>query len=164
MTSATKQSGKDATSFSVLSDREIRMERVFNVPPAKLFKAYTDPKQVPRWWGPRDSTTTVDRMEVQVGGKWRYLNSGEGEEEVAFRGEYREIVPNKRIVSTFEFEPQAGHISVDTATFEDLGSRTRLTVVTTFTGKADRDGMLGSGMEKGARETWERLAELVEGR
>ncbi|MCA1819233.1 MAG: SRPBCC domain-containing protein, partial [Halobacteriales archaeon] len=107
--------------------------------------------------------TKVDKMEVRAGGTWRYLSRGQDSVDHAFRGEYREVVPNQRIVSTFEFEPQAGHISTDTATFEDLGGKTRLRSVTSFASKADRDGMLGSGMETGAKETWERLAELVEG-
>src|ERR1051326_517179 len=119
-TSTTRQSAKDATAFTTSGEREVRMERVFNAPPARLFEAYTDPRQVPLWWGPRGSTTEVDRMDVEVGGRWRYLNRGRDGVESGFRGEYREIVPGQRIVSTFEFEPQAGHVSVDTATFEDV--------------------------------------------
>lgn len=150
------------TSFTVVSDREIRMERVFDAPPSVVFKAYTDPKRIPHWWGPRDQKTRVDAMEVRPGGKWRFVHTDGDGQEAAFRGEYRDVVPNRRLVSSFEFEPRPGHVSTDTATFADEGGKTRLTVVTAFASKADRDWMLGSGMEQGARETWERLAELVE--
>jgi uncharacterized protein YndB with AHSA1/START domain len=157
--SAARTSG---TSFTIVSEKELRMERLFDAPVARLFKAYTDPRQIPQWWGPREQKTRVDVMEVRPGGKWRFVHTGADGSESAFRGIYREVVPNKRIVSTFEFEPWAGRISEDTATFTDEGGRTRLVATTRFADQADRDGMLDTGMEQGARETWDRLAELVE--
>ncbi len=152
----------DPTSFVVLSDHETRMERVFNAPVAVVFKAYTDAKQIPHWWGPRDQATRVETMEVRQGGRWRFVHTATDGTHNAFRGIYREIAPNKRIVNTFEFEPQAGHISEDTATFADQNGKTLVTVTTRFANQADRDGMLDSGMEQGSRESWDRLAELVE--
>jgi uncharacterized protein YndB with AHSA1/START domain len=161
-TSSKMQHRRRGADFAVVSDREVRMERVFDAPTAVVFKAYTDPKRIPQWWGPRDQSTRVDTMDVRPGGKWRFVHtSGDGKES-AFRGEYREVAPNRHLVHTFEFEPWAGHISIDDALFIDEGGKTRLVVTSTFTGKADRDAMLDSGMEQGARETWDRLAELVE--
>jgi uncharacterized protein YndB with AHSA1/START domain len=149
------------TRYTLRGDREIVMTRVFDAPRERLFQAYTDPKVIPRWWGPARYTTAVDRMDLRPGGTWRYVHRGADGSEYAFRGEYREIVPPERLVSTFEFEGLPGHVSVDTASFEDLGGKTRLTAVSLFDSVEDRDGMANSGAEQGAIETWERLARLL---
>jgi len=142
-------------------DREIVLTREFDAPRELVFKAMTDPKHVPNWWGPRKYTTIVDKLEVRPGGKWRFINRGP-EGETAFRGEYRKIVPNERIVWTFEWEGLPGHVSVETAVLEEKGNgRTRLTATSVFANKEDRDGMLQSGMETGARESYERLDEIL---
>lgn len=145
-----------------LSDREVQITRDLDAPRDLVFKTMMDPKLIPQWWGPRRYTTAVDKMDVRVGGKWRFVNRAADGGEHWFNGEYREIVPPERVVQTFEFEPVPGHIAVETATFEDIGGgRTRLTARSVFANKEDRDGMLGSGMESGARETYERFAELL---
>ena len=150
------------TTFSTPSDREIAMTRVFDAPPGLVFAAYTDPALIAQWWGPRKYTMTVDQMDVRPGGAWRYIHRGPEGEEYAFRGEYREIASPRLLVSTFEFEGMPGHIAVDTAVFEPVdGNRTRLTVTSRFASVEDRDGMLSSGMESGATESWDRLAELL---
>jgi uncharacterized protein YndB with AHSA1/START domain len=144
------------------SDLEIQMTRVFDAPRELVFKAITDPAAIPQWWGPRYLTTVVDRMDVRVGGAWRYVQTAPDGTVHAFNGVYKEIVPPERIAYTFEYEPMPGHICVDTATLEDLGGKTRVTVTTRFDSVEDRDGMLNSGMEGGASESWDRLAELLE--
>jgi len=145
-----------------LSDVEFELTRVFDAPRELLFKTMIDPNLIPRWWGPRRYSTVVDKMDVRVGGKWRYANRASDGQEFWFNGEYREITPPERIVQTFEFEPMAGHISVDTATFEDLGDgRTLFRSRSLFQSKEDLDGMLSSGMESGAKETYDRLAEIL---
>ena len=152
-----------ATEF-VLDKRKRRlvMSRVFAAPRDRLWRVYTDPKLVPQWWGPRYLKTTVERMEVRRGGRWRYVQQDPDGNVFAFRGEYREVVPPERLVSTFELEGAPGNIMVDTATFEDLGGRTRLTVTSIFEGSDEAlEEMIKSGMESGARETWDRLAELL---
>ncbi|MDQ3696302.1 MAG: SRPBCC family protein [Chloroflexota bacterium] len=154
-------SDSNPTTFTRLSDREGSMSRVFDAPRELVFSAYTDPAHIPHWWGPRDVKTTVDTMDVKPGGAWRYVHRGADGAEYGFRGEYREVVPPERLVSTFEFEPMPGHIVVDTAIFEDLDGKTRLTVTSLFQSAADFDGMLESGMESGATESWDRLAELL---
>jgi uncharacterized protein YndB with AHSA1/START domain len=151
-----------ATTFTQPSDREIVMSRVFDAPRELVFAAYTDPQHIPHWWGPRNMTTIVDRMDVRPSGVWRYIHKGPDGEEYGFNGEYREVVPPERLVSTFEFEGMPGHIVVDTAVFEEQDGKTKVTVTSHFRSREDRDGMLESGMESGATESWDRLAELLE--
>jgi len=151
-----------ATTFTLSSDREIIMTRIFDAPRQLVFKAHTDPVLIAQWWGPRRFTTIVDRIDVRPGGAWRFINRTADGEEYGFRGEFREIVPPERIVWTFEFEGMPGHVSVETATFEERDGKTRLTARAVYETVEDRDGMLSSGMEEGARETWDRLAELLE--
>jgi uncharacterized protein YndB with AHSA1/START domain len=148
------------TKVALPSDREILITREFDAPRALVFKTMLDPNLIPRWWGPRRYTTVVDKMDVRPGGGYRFIHRGP-DGETAFRGEYREIVPNEKIVQTFEWEPMAGHISVDTATFEERDGRTLLTVRSVFSSREDRDGMVQSGMESGLRETHDRFAELL---
>ncbi len=150
-----------ASTLSTPSDLEIVMTRVFDAPRALVFEAYTDPRHVPHWWGLRGNTTIVDKMDVRPGGQWRYIQRAPDGTEYAFNGEYREVAPPERLVSTFEFEGMPGHIAVDAAQFDERDGKTTLTVTSTFTTKEERDGMLQSGMEGGANETWDRLAELL---
>ena len=127
-----------------------------------VFKAYTDPALIPKWWGPSGFPTTVDKMEVRPGGVWRFVQRGQDGKEYAFNGVYREIVPPERLVQTFEFEGMPGHVLLQTATFEDHGGKTKLTITALFQSVEDRDVMLKTGMEQGATETLDRLAELLE--
>jgi uncharacterized protein YndB with AHSA1/START domain len=142
-------------------DRVIHIEREFDAPRDLVFATYTDPELIPEWWGPRGTTTVVDRMEVKAGGSWRFVAQMSDGSETAFRGTYREVTPPERIVQTFEWEGMPGHVSVETATFEDLGDRTRVTTDSIFHTTEERDGMLDSGMEKGMNETFQRLDELL---
>ena len=156
------QKSSSASTLTLPSDREIVMERVFNAPREIVFKAYTDPNLIPRWWGPRKYTTTVDRMDVRVGGAWRFVQRDAAGNEYAFNGEYREIAPPGRLSYTFEFEGMPGHVLIETLTFAEQGGKTKLTVTGSFQSAEDRDGMLHSGMEEGANESYARLAELLE--
>jgi uncharacterized protein YndB with AHSA1/START domain len=150
-----------AATMTLPSEREIVMERSFNAPRELVFKAYTDPDLIPRWWGPRRYTTTVDKMDVQVGGVWRFVQHDAAGNVYAFNGVYREIVPPERLSYTFEFEGLPGHIMVETVTFEEHAGQTKVSVTGYFESTEDRDGMLTSGMEAGANESNERLAELL---
>jgi uncharacterized protein YndB with AHSA1/START domain len=145
------------------TDREIHIERVFDAPRDRVFAVYTDPALIPEWWGPRGTTAIVDRMDVRPGGSWRFVMRDEDGSETAFRGTYREISPPERIVQTFEWEGMPGHVSVETATFEDLGDRTKVTTTSLFHTPEERDGMLQSGMERGLNETYSRLDEVLAG-
>lgn len=139
------------------------MERVFDAPRELVWKIITDPKMLPKWWGPTRFETVVDKMDFQVGGKWRFVHKGGGQE-YAFHGTYKEIVPMQKITDTFNFEPIGlGHEMTETMILEELpDGKTKATQTSVFQNIQDLEGMVGSGMESGAVETWERLAELVE--
>ncbi len=143
------------------SDTEILQTRTFDAQRDLVWKAISDPALIPMWWGPRKYTTVVDKMDFHPGGKWRFVQHDADGNEFAFRGEYREIVAPERVVDTFEFEPMAGHISVEHMTLTEKNGQTTLTTLSKFDSKADRDGMLQSGMEDGANETMDRLEELL---
>ena len=160
MTSDQQQQAPTAT-ITKPTDREFRIQRVFDAPRDRVFAVYTDPKLIPEWWGPRDTTTVVDEMDVRTGGRWRFVMRNADGSESGFRGAYREVTPPERIVQTFEWEPMAGHVSVETATFEDLGDRTKVVTTSIFHTTEERDGMLESGMEGGMNEMHARLDELL---
>ena len=143
------------------TDREIVLTRVFDAPRRLVFEALTRPEHVARWWGWRTSRMLVCEMDLRPGGAWRFVQRGPDGKEFAFRGVYREIVPPERIVNTFEFEGLPGHVSVETLTLVERDGKTTLTSTSRFDSVEDRDGMLRSGMEKGAAETYDRLAEYV---
>jgi uncharacterized protein YndB with AHSA1/START domain len=142
------------------SDREIRVERIFNAPRERVWRAYTDPELVAQWWG-RGNKLVIERMEVERGGHWRYVEHGP-EDVHGFEGRYREVSPPERIVQTFEWDGMPGYVAVDTATFEDLGDgRTRVVSTSLFHTTEERDGMLNSGMEQGLDESYAALDELL---
>jgi uncharacterized protein YndB with AHSA1/START domain len=142
--------------------RAVTMSRVFDAPRALVWKVYTDPALVPQWWGLRNTTTIVDKMEVKAGGAWRYIQKDAEGNEYAFNGVYKEVHAPERLAYTFEFEPMAGHICTDTLTFaEQPDGKTLVTARTTFDTLEDLEGMVQSGMEGGAVETWDRLEELL---
>jgi uncharacterized protein YndB with AHSA1/START domain len=153
--------GKSDLKITVVSDTELLLTREFDAPRELVFKAMTDPALLSRWWGPRKYRTVVDTMDARPGGKWRMRNIAADGGEHAFRGEFREFVPSERVVWTFEYEPLPGHISVETMTLTERDGRTLLTVRNQFASKEDLDAMVNSGMESGARESYERLAELL---
>jgi len=143
------------------TDREIHTERIFDAPRERVFSVFTDAELIPEWYGPHDTTTIVDQMDVKAGGSWRFVIRNSDGSETGFRGTYREVTPPERVVQTFEWEGMPGHVSVETATFEDLGERTKVTTTSIFHTTEERDGMLGSGMEGGMNETYARLDELL---
>jgi uncharacterized protein YndB with AHSA1/START domain len=155
------QTAPAAATVTTPADREIHIERIFDAPRDRVFATMTDPELIPEWWGPRDTTTVVDHMDVRSGGSWRFVMRAPDGSETGFKGSYREVTPPERIVQTFEWEGMPGHVSVETAVFEDLGDRTKLTTTSLFHTQEERDGMLASGMEGGLNETYERLDEVL---
>jgi uncharacterized protein YndB with AHSA1/START domain len=145
----------------IVSDTEITMQRTFKAPRELVYRAVTDPVLIPQWWGLRNSTTVVDKLDARVGGEWRFIQKGENGEEYAFRGTFLELDPPSKVVQTFEFEPMAGHISTDSMTLTEIDGGTLVRIDSTFASKEDRDGLLQSGMEGGANETYDRLEELL---
>lgn len=152
---------RSALKVALPSDREIQLTREFDAPRELVFKAFSGPEHLSKWWGPRGTTLPVAEMDFRPGGRWRFVSSDTEGNQAAFRGEIREIVPPERIVQTFEWEGLPGHVSVETLNLEDLGGRTRITITSRFDSVEDRDGMLQSGMEKGAAESYDRLAEYL---
>ena len=112
--------------------------------------------------GPEEVRVRQLRDRLHPGGTWRIVHRGPEGEIPAFRGEFREIVRPERIVWTFEWEGMPGHVSVDTLTLEEQDRKTTLTSTSVFDSVEDRDGMLQSGMEEGAAESWDRLEEYLE--
>lgn len=142
--------------------QDIIMTRVFDAPRDVVFKAFTDPELIPKWWGPRRYETFVDRAEVRPGGLWRYVSRDTDGTEYGFKGVFHDIVAPDRIVQTFEFEGMPGHVSLETATFEEVDGRTKYVGVSVFQSVENRDGMAQSGMEEGASEGMDRLAEVLQ--
>lgn len=141
--------------------QEILITRVFDAPRDLVFKTATDPKLIPRWWGPKRYTTIVEGMDLRPGGVWRFIQRDKEGNQFAFSGVYHALVPPGRLVYTFEFEGMPGHVLLETVTFEEEDGRTKMTVKDVFQSVEDRDGMLKSGMEEGAAETMDRFAELL---
>lgn len=141
--------------------QEIVMMRTFAAPRAKVFSAYVDPQAIPKWWGPRFLTTVVDKLEPRHGGLWRYIQRDASGNEYAFRGVFHESRAPERLVRTFEFEMMPEHVLLETVDFEEAGSTTKVTARSVFQTLAARDGMLQTGAESGAAETWDRLEELL---
>ena len=144
------------------SDREIASTRIFDAPRELVFEAHSSCEHMSNWWGPRRYEVSSCEMDFRPGGNWRIVHKGSEGEIPAFRGEFREIVRPERIVWTFEWEGMPGHVSVQTATFEEQDGKTVLTATVVFDSVEDRDGMLQSGMEEGAAETYDRLDEYLE--
>ena len=142
------------------SDREIHIERIFNAPRERVWKAMTDPKLVAQWWG-RGNTVVIERMEVERGGHWRFVEHSDSGTH-GFEGRYREVTPPERVVQTFEWDGMPGHTVLETVTLEDLGDgRTKVVNVSLFFTTEERDGMLQSGMESGVNESYEALDRLL---
>lgn len=144
----------------LVSNREMNFTRTFDAPRDLVWKVMTDPKLIPLWWGPASNEVRVDKMDVRVGGEWRYVvTTPDGE--IGFRGEYREISAPERVVQTFEFEPMAGHISVETLVLEAQGNKTIMHGGSVYPTAEDAEAVVTSGMEDGMRETYDRLEALL---
>jgi uncharacterized protein YndB with AHSA1/START domain len=143
--------------------QDITITYEFNAPAARVFKAMTDAKMIGQWWGPRVYTTEVDKLEPRAGGQWRFINRAADGGEHGFHGVFHLVDAPKRIVQTFEYEGAPGHVSLESMTLEEADGKTLVTAHSVFQSEADRAGMMqGDGMESGARETYERLEELLQ--
>jgi uncharacterized protein YndB with AHSA1/START domain len=140
---------------------QIVMTREFDAPRDLVFHAYTDPELIARWLGPRDLTMTIDHYDVRDGGRWRYVSTDAQGNDYGFHGVFHGTPSPDGIVQTFEFEGVPGHVSLDTVTLEERDGRTLVRSVTSFQSVEDRDGMVAAGMERGVRDSDERLAELL---
>lgn len=137
--------------------------REFDAPLKDVYRAYTDPALVVQWLGPRDLVMDLHEYDVRAGGAWSYTHTDRSGTPYGFSGVFHSVKPLERIVQTFEFDGYPGHVSLESATFTDLGGRTRVEIHSVYQLQEDRDGMLASGMEGGMAEGFERLDELLEG-
>jgi len=128
------------------SDREILITRTFDAPPELVFKAWTTPELVKQWWAGSRGTVSSAEIDLRVDGEWRYVLMGKDGLQTAFHGEYREIVPDERIVSTERNEVARGE-SVSTVVFTKVDGRTRLTLLMELASSEARDAALNSGIE-----------------
>lgn len=144
------------------SDREIVTTRVFDAPRDLVFEAHTSCEHLSHWWGPRKYEVSSCEIDFRPGGAWRIVLRGPDGNEVTFFGEYLEIVRPERIVWTFGFEDMPGPPGPETYVFEEHDGKTTLTSSAVFGSVEERDAALGSGMEAGAAETYDRLDEYLE--
>jgi uncharacterized protein YndB with AHSA1/START domain len=140
---------------------ELVITHKFDAPRDLVYKIYTDPNLIPEWWGPRNLTTKIDKMELRPGGIWRYIQHDMQNNEFAFHGVFHSLDANKQIISTFEWEGMPGHVILVTTNFEDEGMWTIVTQRNVFQSVEDRDGMMQQGMEQGTIEGDERFNELL---
>jgi len=148
------------------TDEQILITREFDAPKHLVYKAWTTPELVKRWWHANRGEATIAEIDLRVGGKWRYVMIADGGQEVGFHGEYREIVPNERIVSTEVYEgmpqgdgPEQG--TLNTATFTEENGRTMLTLLIQAPSKEIRDAIIDSGMEAGLQDALDLLEQVA---
>ena len=145
------------------SDLEIAMTRAFDAPRRLVFEAMTKPEHVSRWWGPHGTSIVSCEMDLRPGGSWRFVLRGPDGQDHPFKGVYREVVPPERVVSTFVYDVEGirDHEAVETMTLDERDGKTLFQVTIRHKTKEARDGQLHSGMEGGAAQSYDRLAELL---
>ena len=146
------------------TDEQILITREFAAPRHLVYRAWTTPELVKRWWSARRGEMTIAEIDLRVGGRWRYVMVASGGFEVAFHGEYREIVPSERIVSTEIYEgiPNAeAEAALNTLTLTEVDGRTTLSVLVEHRNKEGRDAHINSGMEDGLQDAMDLLEEVA---
>lgn len=149
------------------TNEQILITREFDAPRHLVYKAYTTPELVKRWWNAKRGEVTIAEIDLRVGGEWRYVMIADDGSEVGFHGEYQEIVPNERLVSTEVYEGLPEGVSeeegttVNTATFAEAGGRTTLTILVQAANQISRDAIIESGMEAGLQDALDLLEEVA---
>ena len=149
------------------TDEQILITREFDAPKHLVYKAFTTPELVKRWWHAKRGEMTVCEIDLRVGGKWRYAMVTDDGFEVGFHGEYREVVPNERVVSTEIYEGLPDDVSdeegatVNTATFAEEDGRTTLTILVQASNGTSRDAIIESGMEDGLQDALDLLEQVA---
>ena len=145
------------------TDEQILVTREFDAPKHLVYKAWTTPELVKRWWHAKRGEMTVAEIDLRVGGKWRYVMVADNGFEVGFHGEYLEVVPNELIVSTEVYEGLPEGVSdeeggtLNTATFAEANGRTKVTLLVQAASKVSRDAIIDSGMEDGLQDALDLL-------
>jgi uncharacterized protein YndB with AHSA1/START domain len=144
--------GSEKAEVTLPTDERILITRTFDAPKHLVFRAWTEPGLIERWWGGERGEVASAEVDLRVGGAWRCVMILDDGSESTFRGEYREVVPNERIVSTEVYEGAPGAEALNTVTFEEEQGRTTLRVLVEYASKVARDAHLASGMETGMQE------------
>ncbi|HEV7640599.1 MAG TPA: SRPBCC family protein [Gaiellaceae bacterium] len=156
-----------SATLTLPTDEQILITREFDAPKHLVYKAWTTPELVKRWRHAKRGEVTLAEIDLRVGGKWRWVMIADGGFEVGFHGEYLELVPNERIVSTEVYEGLPEGVSeeeaatVNTATFTEADGRTTLTLLIQATNQASRDAIVDSGMEAGLQDALDLLEQLA---
>jgi uncharacterized protein YndB with AHSA1/START domain len=159
--------GRTKARVTLPTDEQILIERQFDAPRHLVFRAFTEPELVRRWWHAKRGEVTVVEIDLRIGGFWRYVMVTPDGTEVGFHGEYREIVADRRIVSTEVFEGLPEGVSekeaatVNTANFTELEGRTKVAILIQATSKASRDAIVASGMEDGLQDALDLLEQVA---
>jgi uncharacterized protein YndB with AHSA1/START domain len=146
------------------TDSQILITREFDAPKHLVYKAYTTPELIKRWWSGDRGEVTIADVDLRVGGRWRYVMTANGGFDVGFHGEYREISPNQRIVSTeiYEGVPEGEAMAATvTHTFTERDGRTTLTILMQLPNQEVRDAIINSGMEGGMQEGMDHLEKVA---
>ncbi len=148
---------KHSAVVTLPTDTQIHITREFNVPKQLVYRAWTTPELVKRWWSAGHGTVTVAEIDLQVGGSWRWVTVTETGFEVAFHGEYRELVPNQRLVCTEVYEAMPEGQALNSLTFSDREGGSTLTLLVQHSSQEDRDGHVNSGIESGMQTALDML-------
>jgi uncharacterized protein YndB with AHSA1/START domain len=155
------QTSSGTATVTLPTDEQILITREFDAPRHLVYEAWTTPEHVKRWWNARRGEVTIAEIDLRVGGKWRYAMVTADGFEVAFHGEFREIVPNERIVSTEVYEGMPDAEAVNTLTLMEVDGRTTMTILVQHTSKEHRDAHIESGMEAGMQDAMDLLEEVA---
>jgi uncharacterized protein YndB with AHSA1/START domain len=155
------QTSSGTATVTLPKDEQILITREFEAPKHLVYEAWTTPEHVKRWWNAKRGEVTFAEIDLRVGGKWRYVMVTDDGFEVGFHGEFREIVPNERIVSTEVYEGMPDAEAVNTVTFAEVDGRTTLTILVQHQSKEYRDAHIDSGAEAGMQDAFDLLEEVA---
>ncbi len=143
------------------TDTQILITRDFKAPKQLVYRAWTTPELIKRWWSAKRGAVTVADVDLQVGGKWRWVMLAEGDFEVAFHGEYRELVPNQRIVCTEVYEGMPDGEALNTMTLTEKDGVTSMTLLVQHSCQEHRDAHINSGMEAGMQDALDLMEDVT---
>ncbi|MGB8232388.1 MAG: SRPBCC family protein [Methanobacterium sp.] len=138
----------------------IVITQIFDAPRDLVWKIITDPKLVPRWWGPKMLKNNVEKMEIKTGGSWRIVQQDPEGNKFIFHGVYHDVKPYQ-VTRTMEWEGMPGHVLLESVKMEEIDGKTKVTNNTVFQSVEDRDGMVETGMKGGVDESYDRFNELL---
>ncbi len=157
-----QMTSSERATVTLPADDQILITRTFDAPKHLVYRAWTEAELVARWWhANRGEIKSVD-IDLRVGGKWRWVMVTPDGFEVGFHGEYIEIVPDEKLVSTEEFDGAPGGVAVNTLTLRETGGRTYMDLLVQHTSKENRDAMIESGMEDGLQDALTLVEEVAQ--